>query len=502
MGSTRIDGRRVGSVLIHDAMLVLPDGTETIGDVRAVDGRITEVAPGGGLEPSPDHVRLPQHAAGRAARGTPEPEGLAGALESLRSGGAEAVIDAHGWHLMPGVVDPQVHFRDPGFPLKETIGSGSRAALAGGVTTFLEMPNTKPATITMEAWRDKIATAARDAVTHHGFFLGATPANADTLAAALPKDDAGPPPAGLPGIKIFMGASTGDLLVNEESDQRRIFESTGGVIAVHAEDEALMRENWLRVQHRTDMAAHVEHRTDEVALRATQQAVRLAEETRHRLHVLHLTSGKEADWLAGRTGDIVTTETLPQHLTFDQDDIEAQGTRLKMNPPIRFTEDRETLWRRLHDGTISCIATDHAPHTLAEKQHGWPKAPSGMPGVETSLAVMLTHARDGRCSVGDVANWMCDGPARAYGMQGKGRLEVGADADLALVEMEAERVVKDHHSWTTVKWNPFAGRALVGWTRWTLVDGVPAFHRSGGIPGGRMLVDSGEVGRPVGCLRE
>ena len=502
MGCERREGRRVGSVLIRGATMALPDGRLVDGDLRAESGRVVEVAPGGGLEPRSEAIILPQHVGRNAPRGTPEPEGLAAALKLLQTTGGEAVIDAEGWHLLPGVIDPQVHFRDPGAPERETIASGSRAALAGGVTTFLDMPNTRPPTTDLTAWQAKLDTAARTGVAHHGFFLGATPTNTDVLASAFPTGSAAAPPPGLPGTKVFMGASTGDLLVSELDDQRRIFKRTGGLIAVHAEDEARMQATWEAVKHRTDMAAHVEHRDDEVALLATQRAVSLAEETSHRLHILHLTSAREADWLAGRTGDLVSTETLPQHLTFDDEDVALQGTRLKMNPPIRFAEDRETLWRRLHDGTIACMATDHAPHTLADKAQGWPHAHSGMPGVETSLSVMLTHARDGRCTVADVVRWMCDGPARTYGMPHKGRLARGFDADLALVEMDVERTVKDHHAWTHVRWNPFAGRSLVGWIRWTLVDGVPAFHRSGGQPGGRILVNDDEVGRPVQCLAE
>ena len=185
------------------------------------------------------------------------------------------------------------------------------------------------------------------------------------------------------------------------------------------------------------MAAHAEWRDDVTALLATQLAVGLATTHNHRLHVLHLTSGIEADWLAGRTshpgeegdGPCITVETLPQHLTFDETDVERQGTRLKMNPPIRYAKDRETLWSRLNDGTIMCMATDHAPHTLEAKALGFPKAPSGMPGVETSLPVMLTHAAKGRCTVEDVVRWMCANVADCYQMVGKGRIEVGADAD-------------------------------------------------------------------------
>jgi dihydroorotase len=194
-------------------------------------------------------------------------------------------------------------------------------------------------------------------------------------------------------------------------------------------------------------------------------------------------------------------ETLPQHLTFDETDVERQGTRLKMNPPIRYAKDRETLWSRLNDGTIMCMATDHAPHTLEAKAQGFPKAPSGMPGVETSLPVMLTHAAKGRCTVEDVVRWMCANVADCYQMIGKGRIELGADADLVLVDMVTQRTVDDANAWSRVGWNPFHGRSLVGWPSWTVVDGVPVFERSERTGDkGEVLVEPGETGRALVML--
>ena len=254
------------------------------------------------------------------------------------------------------------------------------------------------------------------------------------------------------------------------------------------------------------MAAHAEWRDDETALLATKLAVELAETHNHRLHILHLTSGLEADWLVGRTTmpseakgqTIITTEILPQHLTFNEVDVENEGVRLKMNPPIRYQEDLEILWRRLHDGTVQCIATDHAPHTLEAKAKGFPAAPSGMPGVETSLPVMLTHAKEGRCTIEDVVRWMSTNVADCYNMVGKGRLIAGYDGDLVLVDMQQESVVEDQHAWTRVGWNPFRGMSLVGWPMVTVVGGVPVFERTEntGVKG-QLLVHPGETGRPI-----
>ena len=434
------------------------------GDLRVVGGKITSVASGGGLEPH----------------------------------GGETVIDGEGLHLLPGAIDPQVHFREPGQPDKEDIGSGSRAAAAGGVTAFLDMPNNIPAATTMGAMQSKLDSAARSAVTHHGFFIGATPNNVADLQQAVGTPDAPSPTAGICGIKVFMGSSTGDLLVHQQQHLEDIFAGTAGIIAVHAEDEDRLNARKPEFAQRTDVAAHAEWRDSETALIATQRAAALAESHEHRLHVLHLTSALEADWLASNKGALITTEVCPQHLTFDGSDVTERNTRLVMNPPIRYAEDRETLWRRLRDGTIDCIATDHAPHTLENKRLGFPQAHSGMPGVETSLPLMLTHAADGKCSVSDVVGWMCEGPARVYGMTGKGRLAEGMDADLVLVDMESRREVRDADTWTRVGWTALDGMALAGWPMLTIVDGVVVHSRNaGGTLRGNAVAAPGSAGRAL-----
>ena len=388
-----------GHMLIQNASLVLPDRV-TRGDLRVINGSIATIAPGGGLEPE----------------------------------NGEYTIDATGLHLLPGVIDPHVHFREPGQPEKEDLRSGSRAAAAGGVTAFLDMPNNIPNTTNRATLEAKIELAAKKTVTHHGFFVGATKDNVDDLQSVEGMN-------GVCGIKVFMGSSTGDLLVHEQKHLEDIFANTGGIIATHAEDESRLQTRISEYAHRTDIAAHAECRDVECAFIATKRAAGLARDYDHRLHIVHLTSAKEADWLVGNKGDLITTEVCTQHLTFDQDDVEELGVRALMNPPIRYTEDRETLWKRLKDGTIDCVVTDHAPHTLKAKSAGFPGAPAGMPGVETSLPVMLTHAAEGKCSVTDVVSWMCAGPAKVYGIEKKGSIIEGYDADLTLVDLETHRII-------------------------------------------------------------
>lgn len=461
-----------GNVLIHGATMVLPNHTG-VGDLRIRNGLIDAIAMGSTLEPMDD----------------------------------ELFIDGTGLHLLPGIIDPQCHFRDPGQPEKEDLGSGSAAAVSGGVTSFLDMPNNKPSITNMEGMRSKLKTASEKCVNNYGFFIGATPDNVSDLQEAVGTAEEPLSVPGICGIKIFMGSSTGTLLVNEREALETIFNGTSGLIAVHAEDEKRLIARLEDIKGRTDMAAHAEWRDDVTALLATQLAVELAQASGHRLHVLHLTSGIEADWLEGITvlpstadnqSAIITTETLPQHLTFDETDVEREGTRLKMNPPIRYAKDRDTLWNQLKKGTIQCIATDHAPHTLEAKALGFPDAPSGMPGVETSLAVMLTHAKNGTCSIEEVVTWMSTNVADCFNMIGKGRLEEGMDGDVVLVDMNNGHEVNDEHAWSRVGWNPFHGRHLVGWAQVTVVAGVPVFERTPETgPKGKILVEAGSVGQPI-----
>ena len=443
-----------GRLLVRNAMMVLPNRIVE-GDLRVSNGSIKTIAPLGGLNPET----------------------------------GELVIDATGLHLLPGAIDPHVHFRDPGNPEKEDLESGSRAAAAGGITSFLDMPNTSPNATNRLALEAKIASAAKKAVTHHGFFIGATTNNVSDLQSVQGMD-------GVCGIKIFMGSSTGDLLVHEQKHLEEIFANTGGIIATHAEDEERLQSRISKFKHRTDISAHAECRDIECALIATKRAAALAKDHSHRLHIVHLTSGKEADWLASNKGDLITTEVCTQHLTFDQDDVERLGVRALMNPPIRYTEDKEKLWSRLKDGTIDCIVTDHAPHTLDAKSVGFPNAPAGMPGVETSLPLMLTHAKEGRCSVSDVVKWMCAGPAKVYGIQNKGSLIEGFDGDLTLVDLENHRVIQDSDTWTRVGWTPYAGMELTGWPMYTIVDGNIVHKRElgGGLRGSPVALP-GSTGR-------
>ena len=421
-------GADLPSLIIRNARIAQPDGDIIEGDLVCEDGLISRIDRGIDTQ-------------------------------------ADESIDAQGKLLLPGVIDPQVHFREPGKEYKEDLASGSRAAVRGGVTSFLEMPNTDPPTANQAALDDKLNRAAAKSVANYGFFIGATGDNLEAL------NNAGP----VCGIKIFMGSSTGSLLVNDPEKLEHIFANGSRLIAVHAEDEARIRARQEQFAGRTDPAVHSEIRDNECARLATALALKLSKQYRRRLHILHLSTAEEVEMLRQDKPSWVTAEAIPNHLLLNVDDYARQGGMVQMNPPIRSQRDNDALWAGLHDGIIDLIATDHAPHTLAEKQQPYPKTPSGMPGVETSLPLMLTQMKSGRCSLAEIQRWMCSGPAEAYGIPNKGKLLPGWDADLTLVDIDQARPVYNEEIVSKCGWSPYAGIALYGWPQYTVVNGQVAF---------------------------
>ena len=399
----------------------------------------------------------------------------------------DATVEAAGMLLFPGVVDDQVHFREPGATHKEDLASGSRACAAGGVTTFLEMPNTDPPTTTRDRWVRKNATAAGKSVVNWGFYMGATPDNGEELR----KADA----AGVPGIKIFIGSSTGDLLVDEQDALERIFAETTLPICAHCEDEATVRANRARVRQEYGeppwpVAVHSEIRDAAAAVIAVRRSTDLARRHGHRFHVLHVSTAAELTLLRDHAG-LITGEACPHHLLFHLDEYERLGTRVQMNPSIKSASDNAALWRALGEGTLQVVATDHAPHTLEEKAKPYPDSPSGLPAVENSLALMLTAAAGGRCTHAQIAAWMCDAPARVWGLVGKGRLADGYDADVCLVDPEEKWTVRDADQRTKSGWSPWDGAELTGRVTRTWVGGRPVFADG--------TVDEDARGEPVRC---
>lgn len=418
------------SLLICQARILLPDGEFRQGDVLIENGKISRIA---------DEIEA----------------------------NASTIIDARGLTLLPGVIDPQVHFREPGLEHKEDLNTASRACARGGVTSFLEMPNTRPLTITQAALDDKLHRAAQKSLVNYGFFIGATAANLPDILTAHP----------VCGIKIFMGSMHGDLLVSTEAELEPIFARGSRLIAVHAEDHARIvarRELFAGVN---DVAIHSQIQDETAALNATKLALKLSKKYQRRLHILHLSTGIEAEFLRQDKPAWVSTEVTPQHLLLSTEDYGRIGSLAQMNPPLRSPENNGILWQALLDGVIDCIATDHAPHTLEEKAKDYPNTPSGMPGVETSLPVMLTQAMQGRCTVVQVSNWMSTAVAKLYKIPRKGLIAPDYDADLILVDLDNYRPVLKAELQTKCGWSPFEGWSLTGWPVVTIVNGNIVYQK-------------------------
>lgn len=377
---------------------------------------------------------------------------------------ADETIDAAGLHLLPGVIDDQVHFRDPGLTHKEDLHTGSLACAKGGVTTFLEMPNTNPTTTSCQALEDKLALAASKCVVNYGFYVGATPENVKELAAAKRT----------PGIKIFIGSSTGDLLVDQQEALEQIFAETTLPICAHCEDESTVRANRERIGGGSDYTDHSKIRDHAAAFISTKRAIDLAKRHNHRFHVLHVSTADELELLADPAG-LISAEVCPHHLFFNIDDYARLGSLVQMNPSIKTAADNAGLWQGLLRGRIQVVATDHAPHTLEEKRQPYPKSPSGLPAVENSLALMLNQVHQGLCTLEQVVSWMCDAPARVWDIVNKGRIEEGFDADLALVDLNKSATIRNEEQVTKSGWSPWDGTTLTGWAVRTIVMGRTVF---------------------------
>jgi len=381
---------------------------------------------------------------------------------SRMSGDVE--IDAKGLHVLPGVIDTQVHFREPGNEHKEDLDTGTRAAALGGVTGVFEMPNTAPPTTSVEALLDKIKRAKGRAHVDHAFYAGATHENAEQLG----EIERTP---GCCGVKTFMGSSTGSLLVGDDDGLDRIVKNINRRGAFHAEDEDRLNAR-KSLAREGDWTSHPEVRDDQTGLLAVQRLVAAARKHGKRVHILHVSSAIEMEFLA-TAKDVATVETLPQFLTFAGPQIyETLKGFAQMNPPIRYAQDLASLWSLgIYQGVVDIIATDHAPHTREEKAQPYPKSPSGMPGVQTLVPVMLTHVNEGRLTLQRFVDLSSAGPNRVFGIEGKGRIALGYDADLTLVDMKARRIIRSEDQATRAGWTPFDGFEAKGWPMATIIRG-------------------------------
>jgi len=390
--------------------------------------------------------------------------GRIAAIGALTGAMAPESFAAKGLHVLPGVIDSQCHFREPGNEHKEDLESGSRAAVLGGVTGIFEMPNTSPPTTTRAAIEDKLARAAGRMHCDHAFYVGATPSNIGALAELerVP---------GVAGVKAFLGSSTGTLLLDHEVDIAAMLRAGRRRVAVHSEDEDRLKlRKHLAVTG--DPRSHPLWRDVETARLSTERVIGLARAAGRRLHVLHVTTAEEIPLLAGAK-PFCTAETTPQHLTLSAPECyERLGTYAQMNPPIREARHREALWRAVDEGVIDVIGSDHAPHTRAEKDKAYPDTPSGMPGVQTLVTILLDHVNAGRLSLERFVDLTSSGAARIFGIAGKGRIALGFDADFTVIDLKAKKKIENGWIASKCGWTPFDGMETTGWAVAAIIRGT------------------------------
>jgi len=388
------------------------------------------------------------------------------AIGDLSRASAGEVIDCKGLHLLPGVIDSHVHFREPGLTHKEDLESGSRGAVLGGVTAVFEMPNTDPLTVDAGAVADKVKRGHHRMHCDFAFYVGATRENTRHLGELemLP---------GVCAVKVFMGSSTGSLLIEDDDGVRAVLKSIRRRAAFHSEDEYRLRER-MKLRVEGDPRSHPVWRDAQAALMCTQRLIALARETGKRVHVLHVTTKDEAEFLAGHK-DVATAEATPAHLTLEAPGCyEKLGTLAQLNPPIRDAAHRAGLWRGIAQGVIDSIGSDHSPHTREEKAQPYPKTHSGMTGVQTLVPIMLDHVHAGRLSLLRFVDLTSAGPARVFGIAAKGRIAVGYDADLTVVDLKRRETITDKWIASRAGWTPYAGVTVTGWPVGTVIRGHKA----------------------------
>ena len=379
--------------------------------------------------------------------------------------GAAETLDCTNLHILPGVIDSQVHFREPGATHKEDLETGSRAAVMGGVTTVFEMPNTKPETTTAAALADKVMRARHRMYCDFAFYVGGTRENFNHIAEFESLE-------GSAGIKVFAGSSTGDLLVEDESGLEAVISRTTRRAAFHSEDEARLRA---RISHQRagDPSSHPVWRDEEAAVISTARLIRIAKTHNKRIHVLHISTAEELPLLAAAR-DVATVEVTPHHLTLSADDYARLGTKLQMNPPVREARHREALWAAISSGLVDVLGSDHAPHTLEEKAKPYPTSPSGMTGVQTLVPIMLNHVNEGRLSLQRFVDLTSHGPQRIFNLRNKGQIAEGYDADFTIVDFARTETISNQWIESRCGWTPYDGVKVKGWPVGTYVRGLRA----------------------------
>jgi dihydroorotase len=376
-------------------------------------------------------------------------------------------INCKNLHILPGVIDSQVHFREPGATHKDDLNHGMMAAVAGGVTSIFDMPNTLPLTITPEELNNKLEIANNSPWCNYAFYFGGTRSNAPNLKEWESLK-------GVCGIKIFMGSSTGDLLASSDDEIESILKNGNRIVAVHAEDEYILNENKDTLLR--DVTSHPIWRSVDSCVSATNRIIKLAKKCGRKVHILHISTSDEMSILQSHR-DIASVEVLPNHLTLSAPECyEKMGTLAQQNPPIREKHHQDALWKAISQGLVDIIGSDHAPHTLEEKSAQYPKSPSGTPGVQTLVPIMLNHVNNGKLSLERLVDLLCYGPHRLHQIAGRGRISLGYYADLTIVDLKAKRTIKNADQLSKSQWTPYDGMQVIGWPTMTIVNGVVAMQ--------------------------
>jgi dihydroorotase len=373
------------------------------------------------------------------------------------------VFDASDKLVLPGIIDTQTHFREPGSTDREDLESGSRAAVLGGVTSVFEMPNTNPPTSNLIEFEKKLNLAKNRMHCNYAFYFGATPENVDQLSKL--KDL-----KGCCGVKLFAGSSTGKLLVDKEADIEKVISQSDRIVSIHSEDEEILnlRKKFIK---EGDVHSHPEWRNTECAISSTRRVVKIAERYNKQIHVLHVTTKEEVDFLAMHKKN-VTFEITPQHLTlYAPDCYDKLGTFAQMNPPIRKKEHYDRLWVAVKNSVVDVLGSDHAPHSKKDKKKKYPSSPSGMPGVQTILPVMLNHINNEKLSLEQLIKLMCENPCRIFGIKNKGYIKEDFDADLTIVDMNKEQTIKNEMMASKCGWTPFNNFIVKGFPTATIING-------------------------------
>ncbi len=395
----------------------------------------------------------------------------------------EEIIDCKNKHIFPGIIDTQVHFREPGLSHKEDIKSGTKSALLGGVTTIFEMPNTSPATINKKELNKKLNIAKKSSWVNYSFFIGACKENLNNLAKLekLP---------GCAGIKIFMGSSTGTLLLSEEKQLEKALKNCKRRVAIHSEDEKRLKERFNKINKTKGVNQHEKWRDKESAIISTKRVLKYAKKYNTKVHILHISTKDEINLLKNTKSNI-TAEVTPQHLTlFSPKCYSKLGTKAQMNPPIRDISHQKGLWKGVKNGTINVIGSDHAPHTLKEKQLKWPNSPSGLPGVQTTLHLMLHHLSKGKIKLEKIVELLSYNPAKIYKIKNKGQLKKGFDADVTILDLNKTYTIKNSDMGYKSKWTPFDGMKIKGDILATIINGKVKMinKRILGKPDGKIIL--------------